>query len=100
MNLEEVEKRLLDDLDIDYVPLNDVVREFSKFNRTPNEADFGNAIAFLDYWLHKHSIIQCLYGPGGTIIGMPTKEFLDWLNYKWSLGLYEELAYAIWFEKK
>lgn len=98
-DFKKTEVQFLDHLKSDYVPLNDVVRMFSGFDRTPSEEDFKNTLEFLEYAIIKHNIIY-LEGPRLTEITMSIEDFLNWLRSKWYLGQYNQIDYGVWFDKK
>lgn len=97
-NLEEIEKRCVEELSTDFVPLNDLVREFSGYEKIlPSENEFSEAILYLEFLIKKYKLI-CYEGPGGRIINKPTEELIKFLTKKWQLDQYEQINYSIWFE--
>ncbi len=98
-NFEEIEKRCIEDLSLDYVPLNDVVREFSGYEKLfPTEDEFLKSLDFLRYLIDKYNL-KCYEGLGGAIITKSTDELMNWLKEKWHTNQYDQINYGIWFEK-
>jgi hypothetical protein len=98
IDLIEVENYCLEHLKIDYMPLHDIVREFSGFEKlTPNEGEFYNVLEFLEFFLKKHNIKYSL-GPGGEIINKSNFIFIKWLKNKWKNNEYDEISYGVWFQ--
>ena len=98
IDFKHIENRFLEDLEIDYVPLNDLVREFSGFDHPPSEDDFINTLKFLSHVLDAYNV-RCLKGPEMKEINKTTQEIIDFLTKKWYSGQYNQIDYGIWFEK-
>lgn len=98
-NFGDIEEMCLEDLSLDYVPLHDIVRIFSGFEKLePSNDEFILALEFLEYMINKYKLIS-YEGPGGDIITKPTVDLIQWLKFMWYSGKYNEINYGIWFEK-
>lgn len=95
---EVAEANCLNEIDVDYVPLNDVVREFSGFERAPTDEDFLKTIKFLRCFLPKHNV-QRLDGHWKPI-DLSLDAFLLMLEDHWRTNRYEEISYGIWFGRE
>ncbi len=92
------ERQCLEDLSLDFVPLHDIVRLFSGFEKLlPTESEYLLALEFLEYMMNKYNIIS-YEGPGNQVITKSTTELIQWLKAMWYIGKYEEINYEIWFE--
>lgn len=94
----EFEKHCIEHMEIDYMPLNDIVREFSGFNRPPTENEFLAALSYLNCLIEKYNL-KVLEGEEMRISEKKTNELISWLKQKWYLGQYDEINYSVWFEK-
>ena len=94
------EERFLGWIEIDYVPLYDVVRLFSGYSKMlPTEKEFLKAIKFLDYLLKKYgSKLKYYLGPGAEQINQSPEEFLTWLKKIWYSGEYKDKRHDFWFD--
>jgi hypothetical protein len=87
-------------VEIDYVPLYDVVGLFSDGSKLiPTDKEFLETIDFLDYLLSKYGDrIKYYIGPGVKLIKKNPKEFLIWLKEIWHLGKYRKVDRSVWFD--
>ena len=99
INFVKIEEQCIVQLNIDYVPLHDIVREFSGFDKAPTEADFLIALNFLEYLIIKYRL-KCLIGPDLADFDKPVSELIAWLKNKWYSNEYEDINYAVWLEKQ
>jgi hypothetical protein len=93
-----IENRILQDLEIDLVPLNDIVREFSGFKKLPTEEDFLKTLEFLKFFLNNNRI-RCLEGSDMKEVNISNNLLIEKLKKKWYDGLYSHIDYSIWFYK-
>lgn len=95
---KKIEEQCIEHLGIDYLPLNDIVREFSGFDKTlPSENEFLSALEFIEYFIDKYSL-KCLQGPEMREVEKSTEELINWLRDKWYSNAYDEVSYGIWFK--
>jgi hypothetical protein len=95
-SLMEVENNCIDHLNIDYMPLHDVVREFSGFEKlVPSEEEFYQSMDFLENLIKKHNL-KYSFGAGGELIDMPLHEFVLWLKNEWRKNAYDDINYGVW----
>lgn len=94
----EAEERCVEHIEVDYMPLNDIVREFSGFEEYPKEQEFLEALEFLKYLIKKYRL-KSLEGPEMTSIDKSPEELVDWLKEKWFSNQYDDISYKIWFDK-
>ena len=97
-DLKEIEKNCVAHLDVDFMPLHDLVREFSGFDEHPTEKEFLMALEFLEYLINSYNL-KYLKGPEMIELGIPIKKLIENLKENWSSGRYEEINYTIWLEK-
>lgn len=90
------EEQCVEDLQLDFTPLHDIVRIFSGFDKPPTEEQFLVALEFLGYMIGKYGVLA-QEGPGGPLLTQPTAELLQWLKTMWYKGKYDEINYGIWF---
>ena len=95
----EPEAVFLADVDVDYVPLHDMVRIFSGFYRRPTEEDYLKALEFIGYLVDKYEDrLEFSIGPGELINKSP-KELIEWLKEMWYAGKYRHnIDYGVWFD--
>jgi hypothetical protein len=94
-----IEMKCVAYLNIDYVPLHDIVREFTGFNKArPSSSDFSRSLDFLEYLLMKYRL-KYYASPGEKQIDIPNDELIGWLRQQWNEGKYEAISYGLWFEK-
>lgn len=94
----DFERHCLEHMGIDYMPLNDIVREVSGFNNPPTEDEFLTSLSYLKCLIEKHNL-KVLEGSEMKISEKKLGELIDWLKQKWDLGQYDDINYGIWFEK-
>ena len=94
------EEEFLADIEIDYVPLYDVVRLFSGYSKLiPSEEEFLQALDFLSYLLNKYEgRIRYYIGPGVRQIKKPVESFVTWLKEIWYSGKYRKVDRSVWFD--
>jgi hypothetical protein len=94
------EEVFLADVDVDYVPLHDMVRIFCGFYRHPTEKDYLNALEFIKYLMHKYKDrLKCLEGYEMEPVNMTNEAFIDWLKEMWYAGkYYQDIDYGVWFD--
>jgi hypothetical protein len=94
----EIANRLIEDLSLDYVPLHDIIREFSGFEKSiPTESDFLDSIDLLEYLFANYNI-KYYEGPGTKKNTLTAKQLLEYLKKEWYAGNYKLINYSIWFE--
>ena len=99
MNYIELEKWTLEGLDVDYVPLDNIVRPFAADMFTPKEHEFELALSFLKELLEKNSI-KVLYGKDlRDVVGKSPTQVVEWLRELWNSEKYEDFNYAVWLDK-
>ena len=92
-----VEEQCVEDLQLDFTPLHDIVRIFSGFDKLlPTEKAFLMALEFIGYLIGKYRVVA-QNGPDGEPLTQPTTELLQWLKSMWYQGKYDEINYGIWF---
>jgi hypothetical protein len=97
---EDIEKHCLEHLEIDFMPLNDVVREFSGFDKEyPSENEFMNSLDFISYFIDKHNL-RCLVGSEMKPLEKSTSELINWLKEEWTEGNFDNINYGVWFDRK
>ncbi len=94
-NSKVISDRILNDLDVDYIPLNDIIREFSGFTNHPTKNDFFNAIKMLKY-LFANNSLKLLEGPEMKELVNPNEIFAT-LEENWNN--YNEINYKFWISK-
>jgi hypothetical protein len=95
---EKMESNCLEQMEGDYMPLHDLVREFSGYDQSPTESEFMNSLKFIDY-LSKKYRIKILQGPEMKEINKPTNKMIEWLKECWYSNKYDEINYMIWLKK-
>lgn len=98
IEFSEFEKHCMEHMEIDYMPLNDIVRECSGFSHLPTEDEFLTALLYLKCMIKKYNL-KVLEGSEMRISEKKINELINWLKQKWYLGQYEDINYSIWFEK-
>ncbi|MCC5932425.1 MAG: hypothetical protein JJU28_24485 [Cyclobacteriaceae bacterium] len=96
--ITEIEINCLAQLAIDFMPLHDIVREFSGFNDQPTENEFLLAIEFLEYFINFYHL-KYLKGPEMIEMEISVKELVENLKKSWYSGQYEEINYSVWLQK-
>jgi hypothetical protein len=99
LDYDKIEAHCIEHLEVDYMPLHDIVREFSGYDKSPSETDFISAMKFLDYLTTKHRL-RYLEGPTMVESHVPANKMIDWLKKKWNLNKYDEINYKIWLDKE
>lgn len=97
MDYDRIEQYCLSHMSSDYMPLNDVVRQFSGYTNPANEADFLAALEFLQEFSTRHKI-RCLEGPDMIEIEKPFNVVLDEIRLNWYKEDYKSFNYGYWFE--
>jgi hypothetical protein len=94
----DFEKECIEHMDIDYMPLNDIVRAVSGFYHRPTEDEFLTALTYLIRLIEKHHL-KVIEGPEMKVTEKKIEDLLDWIKQKWYLGQFDDINYGIWFEK-
>lgn len=97
-DLVKICERCLTDMKVDYVPLHDIVREFSGYINSPTREDFINALNVIECLVIKYDV-KVLEGPDMKKLENPLDEIISWLKEIWDTGNYETIDYGIWFNK-
>lgn len=84
-------------MSIDYMPLNDVVREFCGYHNPPTETDFLTALEFLSGFSKRHKI-KILKGPDMTELNKPVDIIIDEIRETWYKEDFKNFDYGYWFE--
>ena len=92
-----IESNCLEHLKVDYLPLNDIVREFTGFEKSfPSNDEFKDVLDFLIYIIPKYNL-GCLEGKEMAPVDKSLEDIIEFLKRKWEQGKYEEISYGIWF---
>jgi hypothetical protein len=92
-------KQCLDQIKVDHLPLNDILRTFSGFDKlTPSDNDFLNTLDLIKILMEGKNVI-CLEGPEMTQSNKSVTELLNFLKSKWDAGKYDEINYGFWFDE-
>ncbi|HRX23656.1 MAG TPA: hypothetical protein P5512_05905 [Chitinophagales bacterium] len=94
----KIEVSCIDNLEIDLMPLHDLIREFSGYDKPPTEDDFVSAMKFLKYLSNKYDL-KYLEGPEMIEINKSASDIIDWLTKNWYSNKYNEINYGIWLKK-
>jgi len=84
-------------MSIDFMPLHDIVREFTKNNTPPSDEEFTNALKFLNVFLSKNRVKK-LKGPDMESISLGESEFIELLKNESKVLGYSQINYKYWFE--
>lgn len=93
-----IESNCIEQMEDDYMPLHDIVREFSGYGKPPTEDEFMNSMKFIIYLSNKYSI-KFLIGPEMKEINRSLDEIIEWLIEIWLSNKYDEYNYMIWLKK-
>ena len=96
-NYKHLETICIDQMSIDYMPLHDIVREFTKNNAPPSDEEFTNALKFLNAFLSKNKVKR-LTGPDMESISLGESEFIELLKRESKDLGYPQINYKYWFE--
>ena len=94
------EKRFLASVEIDYVPLIEMVDIIIGTNKYhPTERDYLKALKFIKYLMNKYKErLKCLEGPEPHQLNMTAEELTNWLKEMWYAGKYKEIDFGVWFD--
>lgn len=95
---KKIEINCIEQLESDYMPLHDIVREFSGYDRIPTMNEFLNSLKFINHLAEKYNI-KFLQGPEMKEINKSTIEIIEWLKESWHSNKYEDVNYMIWLKK-
>lgn len=99
MKYNEIEDICINQMDVDYMPLHDVVREFTTNNKRPTRDEFELALDFLQKFLENNAV-KVLYGKEMNYRGGDNSiEIIQWLKELWNKEDYDDFNYAVWFDK-
>lgn len=100
MNMQQIEENCLADMEGDYMPLHNLIREFSGFDKLePSNEEFSNALMFLKKFASKYHL-KFYSGPGVVSIEKSVDELIDWIKQEKQKNGYKPLSYGIWFGKE
>lgn len=97
-NYEIIEINCVKQMEVDFVPLHDIVREFSGYDQTPKEIEFIESLKFIVYLSKKYKI-KFLEGPEMKEINKSTNRIVEWLKESWYSNKYDEINYLVWLKK-
>lgn len=96
----DIEATCLGHLDVDYLPLHDIVREFTGFDSLqPEENEFFEAMNFLHTFLMRNKDVVYYESLGANKSSKSIDELIQWLKIQWKNKKYEDVNYAVWFDK-
>lgn len=97
MEYKKIEEICINHMSLDYMPLHDIVREFTRENQRPSETIFFEAMGFLERFLSKNNV-KYMEGPEMKTIQLNSLEFISLLKRYWREDSYDNFNYKFWFE--
>lgn len=99
MEYNKLEAWMLDELNYDSIPIENIVRDFAEHMITPTQKEFELALSFIEQFLENNSV-RVLYGENMQEIREKTpRKVVQWLKDLWRNEKYEDFSYAVWFDK-
>jgi len=95
---KNIESNCIEQMELDYMPLHDIVREFSGYDQFPTENEYMSALNFIAFLANKYNI-KFIQGPEMKEIKKSTNEVLESLKESWQSNNYNQVNYLIWLKK-
>ena len=99
MDFYQIERSINDALDSDFVPLENIIRDFSQDMLNPTNKELNEVIKFLEWWIPRSEIV-ILDGETMKPISKTKDEFLTHLKITFNTDSYFNFSHKYWFDKK
>lgn len=99
-DIDKAHQQILEDLNVDFVPLHDIYRTLYGFDRlVPTPEQFHSTIELLNRIIDDNNVV-CLEGPPMTPSEKTQKELSRHLSEQFESGKYDDINYAYWIDLK